>query len=203
MPSLDVTLGAAGSKRLYKATAERWIMGEGSMALLINGEVVGVAPILEALRDDVVIPFGTKAETSLWAVELQSRASPSLQAREVIVCPPGGGGAMAVEGTPDKFCLAHSPLLDERDISVAEIEKMDQGRRGLTVQIKTSSIAKVRESTEALVGGKVGFVVNNRLIMVANIKSPFVGSVTVYGNFSADELHSLVDGLNAETHSQP
>jgi hypothetical protein len=201
-PSLDVTLGAAGSERLYKATAERWIKGEGSLALLINGEVVGVSRIYEPLRDDVALPVGTKEEVSLWAGVLQSRASPSLQAREVIACPPGGH-ATTVEGTSEKFCLAHSPLLDERDVSVAEIAKMDQGRRGLTVQIKTSSIAKVRESTEALVGGKVGFVVNNRLIMVASVKSPFGGSVTVYGNFSADELHSLVDGLSAETHSQP
>jgi hypothetical protein len=108
---------------------------------------------------------------------------------------------MTLEGTPEKFCLAHSPLLDERDISAAEIAKMDQGRRGLTVRIKTSSITKVRESTEALAGGKVGFVVNNRLIMVASVKSPF--GVTVYGNFTADELRSLVDGLSAEPHSHP
>jgi len=108
---------------------------------------------------------------------------------------------MTLEGTPEKFCLAHSPLLDERDISVAEIAKMDQGRRGLTVRIKTSSITKVRESTEALAGGKVGFVVNNRLIMVASVKSPF--GVTVYGNFTADELRSLVDGLSAEPNFHP
>jgi len=162
---------------------------------------IGVGPIYEPLRDDVSIPFGTKEEMSLWAGILQSRASPSLQAREVIACPPGGGRAMTLEGTPEKFCLAHSPLLDERDISVAEIAKMDQGRRGLTVRIKTSSITKVRESTEALAGGKVGFVVNNRLIMVASVKSPF--GVTVYGNFTADELRSLVDGLSAEPNFHP
>lgn len=203
-PYLTVTFGAAGSGKLYKATADRWVRGEGSLAVMINGEVVGVSRIYEPLRDDIaLVGVGTKEEVILWAGELRSRAHPSVQAREVMACAPGGGSALTVEGTSEKVCLSHVPLLDERDVSSAETAKLDQGRLGLSVRLRASSISKVRESTEDLVGQKVGFIVNNRLMMVSSISSPIGSLVTIYGNFSKDELQSLVDGINAGTNSQP
>lgn len=198
-PSLNLTLGAAGSERLYKITAD--VESKRTVAMLINGDVVGVANILEPLRDDVTLIIGTEEEVSLWAGVLQSRTHPSVQVREVMPCPPGGSGARTVEGMSERFCLWHSPLLDERDISKVEIAKMDQGRSGLSVHLKTSRISKVRRSTAKVVGGKVGFIVNNRLMMVSDVTAPLRDLVTIYGNFSPDELHALVQRINAGADS--
>ena len=198
-PSLNLTFGAGGSERLYKITAD--VESKRTVAVLINGDVVGVAQIVEPLRDDVALIIGTEEEISLWAGVLQSRAHPSVQIREVTPCPPGGSGALTVEGGSEQFCLWHSPLLDERDISTVEIAKMGQARPGLSVHLKTSSISKVRKSTAKVVGGKVGFIVNNRLMMVSDVTAPLGDPVTIYGNFSPDELHALVERINAGADS--
>lgn len=123
--------------------------------------------------------------------------------RQVVTCPPGGFGAQTIEGTSEQFCLSHPALLDERDVSTAEISESDQGRVGMTLHLKKNSLLKVREATENLVSGKVGYIINNRLMMVANVTSSLGSSVTVYGNFNQDELHSLVDRMNSEMHPQP
>jgi preprotein translocase subunit SecD len=203
-PSLIVTFGAAGSERLYQATSAHWLEDNARLATLINGELIGVFRIFEPLRDDAaLLSGGAEEEVSLWANALQSRAHPSVQVREVVLCPPGGGAALPVEGTSVKYCLSHSPLLDERDISSAELAKTNQGEPGLSVHLKASSTSKVRQSTQNLVGSRVGILVNNRLMMVFSVTAPLAGTLIVSGKFTDDELHALVDGISAETHTKP
>ena len=107
---------------------------------------------------------------------------------------------MTVEGSAEKYCLADKPVVNEMDLRNAEAGEDDSGPQ-LQLLFTSQAGQRLKQTSTRMAQqpqpGKLGVVLDHKLIMAPTIQSPFSDSVVIRGHLSRQQAFDLAMSLRA------
>ena len=119
---------------------------------------------------------------------------------EVVDCKSSTTTPMTVEGNAEKDCLADKPVVNEMDLRNAAADQ-DGSESGIRLLFTSEAGQRLKEISTRIAQqpqrGKLGFVIDHKLIMAATIQSPFSDAVVIRGHLSPQQASDLAMSLRA------
>lgn len=97
--------------------------------------------------------------------------------------------------TGERFYVADSVLLDERDVERAAVV-MREGRPEVEMVMTIAGAQRWERATERRVGQRIGMLVDGTLVSAPIVRAPIRGGrALLQGNFSEEEAQRIARGL--------
>lgn len=127
----------------------------------------------------------------------------SLGIFEVVDCKTSGTTPMSVKGETEKYCLAAKPIVDETDVKFAEATRDDSGKVKLNLYVTLKAGERMKETTGRIVQehvksndrGKLGMVIDGKLVSVAALATVISDAIVIEGTFGWDEANEIAHSL--------
>jgi len=120
----------------------------------------------------------------------------SLSVHLVVACSNAGAGpAVDLPGVPNGQCLEKTPFLTQRDVASAELHTNSKGHPTVFLTFHDAGALREWEITRKNVGGRVGIVVNGRLVAAPAV-SQSSRLLYIDGNFAEKQALDLVTAFN-------
>ena len=107
---------------------------------------------------------------------------------------------MTVEGSAEKDCLADKPVVNEMDLRDAA-SAQDGPQAGVRLLFTSEAGQRLKEISTRIAQqpqrGKLGFVIDHKLIMAPTIQSSFSDAVVIRGHLSPQQAADLAMSLRA------
>jgi hypothetical protein len=128
----------------------------------------------------------------------------SLGIFEVVDCKTSGTAPMSLKGRTEKYCLAAKPIVDEKDIRMAEASRDQSGRPQLAMFFTREAGQRMRETTERMQKGqpqsnergRMAIVIDGKLISAPVLNGVVSDVVQISGTSSWEDTVQLADSLN-------
>lgn len=119
---------------------------------------------------------------------------------EVVDCKSSTTLPITVEGSAEKDCLADKPVVNEMDLRNAEAGQ-DDSESEIRLLFTSQAGQRLKEISTRIAqqpqGGKLGFVIDHKLIMAPTIQSSFSDAVVIRGHLSPQQASDLAMSLRA------
>jgi preprotein translocase subunit SecD len=120
---------------------------------------------------------------------------------EVVDCIPGRS-RVQVRGSQEKYCIASTPIITEKDIAAADSTHDQLGQPTLQVELRRAGGERLRATTLRLSGqpdppARLAILIDGELIMAPDVKGVIADSLVISGGLRQEEVEGLAASLNA------
>jgi len=120
----------------------------------------------------------------------------TLQVHLLVPCAAQGAGRpVRLSGMESPLCLDRTPFLTEKDVASAELHNNSKGRPTVFLTFHDDAAVRELDITRRNVGGRVGIVVNGRIVS-APVVSSSSRLLYIDGNYTEKQAEALVSAFN-------
>jgi preprotein translocase subunit SecD len=114
------------------------------------------------------------AAFALLGAQVQTKgtnAALTLEVHFITACDSGRASApMQLAGSPNKYCLQASTIVDQRDVASAGFDQHAYDKPTIELILKDDAALRLRGVTGKSIGLQIGVVINGQLVSVAQIQ---------------------------------